>query len=138
MKKMKTLLIAVLAVIATGVLFTNCTRNTPSAVAEKYFEAWINTDYDTMMALSIESEVDKIEKIKEAADGTDEEKLGIMEEIRKSEREYGEAVIDPKDENKASVVVTLTNPEAEEEASTLTIKLLKENDAWKVKNIDAK
>jgi len=110
--------------------------STPEGVAEKYIKASLTSDYGTAKKLSSEKNKKSVESEEESfkAKGIPPEKKEFIDKMKELTPKAEEPAKISEDGNSASVTVSLLdkNGKKGEGSFVLKVKLVKENDDWKV------
>ena len=124
-------------VLAMAFTLTACGGGSaPEEVAEKYMKAALNSDYGTMKKLSSEKNKGSVEKEEEAfkAKGIPPEKKEFFDKMKALTPKAAESANISEDGNSTTVKVSLLDKDGKKgkDSFDLKVKLVKENDAWKV------
>jgi len=124
-------------VLAMSFTLTACGGgSTPEEVAEKYMKASLNADYGTMKKLSSEKNRGSIEKEEESfkAKEIPPEKEEFFDKMKALTPKAAEPAKISEDGNSTTVKVSLLDKDGKKgkDSFDLKVKLVKENDAWKV------
>jgi len=110
--------------------------STPEEVAEKYIKASFSLDYGTAKKLSSEKNKKSLEKDEESskAKGIPPEKKEFLDKMKDLTPKAEEPAKISEDGNSATVKVALLDKDGKkgEGSFVLKVKLVKEDDAWKV------
>ena len=125
-------------VLAMSFTLTACGGggSTPEEVAEKYIKASLNSDYGAMKKLSSEKNRGSVEKDEESfkSKGIPPEKKEFVEKMKALTPKAAEQAKISEDGNSTTVKVSLLDKDGKKGESSfdIKVKLVKENDAWKV------
>ncbi len=133
---MKKIVLTLAASLALFLAACGGSPSTPEEAAEKYTKAILSSDYGAMKKLSSEKNKTSVEKDEESfkAKGIPPEKKEFFDKMKALTPKIAEPAKISEDGNSATVKVSLLDKDGKKgkDSFDLKVKLVKENDAWKV------